>query len=88
MWQQEKWYQAIQTKPKLRFYKLFKTKLNVENYVLYNLEPIQRSLTAQLRAGILPLFIETGRFYNIKLEDRICKLCNMDKIDNEIHVLF
>ena len=39
-------------------------------------------------AGILPLFIETGRFYNIKLEHRICTLCNMNKIENEIHFLF
>ena len=86
--QQDKWYQDIQAKPKLRFYKIFKSTLNVENYVSYNLEPIQRSFIAQLRAGILPLFIETGRFYNIKLEHRICTLCNMNKIENEIHFLF
>ena len=67
---------------------LFKSKLVVENYVLYNLTPSQRSLTAQFRAGILPLNIETGRFRNIKLEERLCTLCNQNAVESELHFLF
>jgi hypothetical protein len=86
--QEEEWRRALVRKPKLRFYRQFKDKLVVENYVKYNLTSSQRSVTAQLRAGILPLHIETGRFRNTKLEDRLCTLCNLQEIESEIHFLF
>ena len=55
-----------------------------------------RSLLAQLRTGILPLRLETGRFQNIrdentghfrklKVEERVCTLCNLNCIEDEIH---
>ncbi len=34
-----------------------------------------RSLIAQTRIGILPLHIKTGRFRNVKLENRTCQGC-------------
>ena len=51
---------------------------------------------AQLRFGILPLRIETGRFKNIKdphtghfrklrPEERLCEICNCNEIEDEIH---
>ena len=86
--QEEKWKIDIQSKPKLRFYKTFKEHLTVENYVKYNLSPSERSCTAQLRAGILPLHIETGRFRNTKLENRLCSLCQLNEIEDEYHFLF
>ncbi len=42
---------------------------------------LQRSYLAQLRCGILPLDIETGRWYGVKEEDRICKACNDNQIE-------
>ena len=47
-----------------------------------------RSAFAKFRCGVAPLRIETGRYENRPLEDRICPLC--DKIESEImiHVLF
>ncbi len=47
----------------------------------------QRSYLAQLRCGILPLLIEVGRWYGVK-EDRICKACNNNQIENEYHFIF
>ena len=44
----------------------------------------KRSLLCQLRIGILPLEIETGRYTRKKVEDIICKLCKLD-IEDEIH---
>ncbi len=41
-----------------------------------------------LRSGILPLHIETGRFSNTKLDDRICNICNSGDIENEYHFVF
>ena len=40
---------------------------------------------AQLRLGILPLAIETGRYYRIRIENRFCKLCHNENIEDEIH---
>jgi len=48
----------------------------------------ERSFTAQLRSGTLPLHVETGRFRNIKLENRICSLCQLNEIEDEVHFLF
>ena len=46
-----------------------------------------RCLLAQFRLGILPLHIETGRFVNTPLENRICNLCNLNEIENEYHFI-
>ena len=56
----------------------------------------KRSLIAQLRSGILPLRIETGRYQNImdnntgrfrklKVEERVCMLCKTNNTEDEIH---
>ena len=50
--------------------------------------PRERSYLTQLRLGILPINIETGRYKSIPLERRICTLCNLDQIEDEIHILF
>ena len=33
----------------------------------------------------IPLEIETGRYYGITREQRICKQCNLNVIENEQH---
>ena len=45
----------------------------------------QRLLCAQLHSGTLTLALETGRFIGIPEEDRICLLCDLEEIENEIH---
>ncbi len=47
-----------------------------------------RSLISQLRLGILPLRIETGRYSNLREADRICQLCSANQVENESHFLF
>ena len=49
--------------PKLRSYIQFKMKYQAEEYLKLYLTNYQHSLLSQFRAGILPLRIETGRFY-------------------------
>ena len=48
-----------------------------------------RQCLAKLRCGSLPLAVETGRYAKpaIQLNERICKLCNSQSIENEIHFL-
>ena len=42
---------------------------------------------AKLRCGVLPIKIETGRFVNLALEDRICEVCNLNEIEDELHFI-
>ena len=84
----DKWKEGMLYKPKLRLYVLYKNVFKPENYVLLNLERSNRSILAQLRLGILPLRIETGRMKNEKPHERICMFCNSGSIEDEYHFLF
>ena len=84
----EDWSYGIWQKPKLRTYRLSKDAYCTDRYVTMNLSKSQRSLCAQLRAGILPLYIETGRYQAIPEENRICTMCCLGEVENEAHFLF
>ena len=86
--EEEDWKVLLVNKPKLRFYRIFKNTFKPETYVKLNLSVHERSQLAQLRFGILPLKVETGRFSNTPLEDRKCEMCNADEIEDECHFLF
>jgi hypothetical protein len=81
------WTQKITEKPKLRLYKTFKQELKTENYVSSNISRSERSFFAQLRFGILPIHIETGRFTRKPLEERTCNICNNGEVEDEEHFL-
>ena len=59
-----------------------------EEYVKINLKRNERSVLAQFRLGILPIRIETGRFIGERIEDRLCRMCDQNQIENEIHFMF
>ena len=84
---QEEWSVNICFKPKLWNYVKFKQDIFVEPYVTSNINRYQRSLLAKLRMGILPLQIETGRYFRKPLEDRLCLLCDQNNIEDEYHFL-
>jgi hypothetical protein len=76
-----------ESKPKLRTYITFKDDFYTEPYVKNCNARFKRSILAQLRSGVLPLFIETGRYYRIKAEDRLCKLCDLNVMEDEFHFI-
>ena len=81
------WVSQIENMPKLRTYRIFKKQYKVEEYVhLKNRK--HRSLLSQIRFGILPIEIETGRWRNIEAENRLCKLCISDRVEDESHFMF
>ena len=41
------------------------------------------SLLGQFRMGIVPLYVETGRFNNTPLERRLCTCCNLN-VEEEV----
>ena len=88
---QDEWYQKLQTKPKLRFYRIFKDMYKTEAYVNCKyLNKIQRCFFSKLRGGILPLEVETGRWKKpkkIPYEQRFCKTCDMKEVGDEKHFL-
>ena len=81
------WLLKMQGKLKLRTYKEFKLTFGTENYIKMNLARSERSYISQIRLGILPIRIETGRFTRLEEEQRICEMCNTGEIENENHFL-
>ena len=79
------WTSNIQQSPKLRTYNLFKKSFQLETYVKLNLLKGERSYLAQLRCGILPLRIETGRYVGKQIDIRTCLFCNKTEIETETH---
>ena len=80
-----KWSRDIQTVSKLKFYRLLKGEFTCENYVTLNLMKSERSTMCQLRSGILPLRIETGRYIGEPAEQRLCRFCPQNSVENETH---
>ena len=81
------WTDEINNMPKLRTYKLLKSRFCAEPYVLKCLSRPQRSAIARIRCGTFPLEIERGRFRSIPLDQRICKVCNSGCVEDEKHFL-
>ncbi len=82
----DNWALSVESKPKLRTYKLFKSEPTAEYYVKSFMRRFQRSTFAKFRCGILPIQIELGRFRGQKVVDRICPLCK-NAVETEIHFL-
>ena len=92
------WQNNVQNKPKLRLYRDIKLEFIPEPYVVKYVPKHARSLLAQIRLGILPLRIETGRFTNIvdrntglfrkmHVDERICTICDMNTTEDEAHFI-
>ena len=84
----QKWALESGRKPKLRTYIQVHNFDHVQTLVKSDLSRYQRSLLSQLKFGILPLKIETDRYQGIPLEERICKICNSNSVEDEFHFLF
>ena len=85
-----KWDKEMQTSPILRTYINFKCSFQTEAY-LYEIKDYRlRRPVAQFRLSSHRLKVETGRhvYPKIDLENRICELCNLNKVEDELHFLF
>ena len=72
---------------KLKFLSTVKEIYGMENYLKIKSYQNRRALT-KLRTSSHNLAIETGRWANTKREERLCKQCNENKIEDENHLLF
>ena len=85
--QNTEWLNNLVSKPKLRTYVTFKDKVCTEPYIYNYLAKGSRCLMAQFRSGVLPLHIETGRYDKTPLDNRVCKQCALNVIEDEYHFL-
>ena len=83
----KEWHTNIATYPKLRTYIIFKQEFNFEKYLLEVKDFKLRKSLSKLRLSSCDLQIEKGRYERQKPADRLCKLCNANSIEDEIHVV-
>lgn len=70
---------------KLRTFAKLKTSSGMEDYIKF-LPRRDRRIIVELRCGVAHLEIETGRWNNIQVEQRVCCSCP-DKVEDEQHFL-
>ena len=56
-------------------------------YIKYDLPLKFRMSLSKLRCSAYNLVVETGRHNNIEFENRICRLCNSSKVEDEYHFI-
>jgi hypothetical protein len=85
--EQEEWLKEINSKAKLRTYRTFKTKLELEPYLLSENNKPGRYLLTSIRTGTNKLRIETGRWKRPREEEseRVCRSCNSGEVEDEKH---
>jgi hypothetical protein len=81
------WFAQISSYSKLDTYSLFKTSFAYEKYLDAVSNKSHRECLTRLRCSSHKLFVEEGRYRNIDRNERICKLCNMNVVENEFHFL-
>ena len=84
-WQSE--VQNAHKHPKLRTYALYKSDLYKEPYISEHMSIIHKKFICKYRVSSHRLGIETGRYINKPVEERLCVHCPGDHIDDEIHLL-
>ena len=70
---------------KLRTYCLLKKEFTPEKYCTLILPHAHRSALCKFRCGVAPIRIETGRYENLPVSDRVCHFCNVT--EDECHVI-
>lgn len=83
----QRWYSDINNSPRLQSYCIFKHNFQTEQYLDCIKENKYRVALSRLRTSSHSLLIETGRYENIAREERLCKSCNMRKVETEFHFI-
>ncbi len=78
------WLQTVHESSKCKNYRIFKTELCFEKY-LVELPYKFRKCMLQLRTANHKLPVERGRYTNVPLQDRHCELCDVNAICDEFH---
>ena len=82
-----KWWLEANDKPKLRTYVQIHDHDNRRTIVKKNLSRSERSIVTKFKCGVLPIMIETGRYKDVPLEDRLCQICSDHVLEDEEHFI-
>jgi len=83
----ETWHISLNSVSKLSLYRSIKTAYGHEHYLnILNVRKYRHAY-AQLRSVFYELEIEKGRYNNTPIADRLCKICNLDQVENELHFI-
>ena len=83
----DQWWLEANNKPKLRTYVKVHDKYTQQAIVKRNLDRPHRSVIAKFKCGVLPIMIETGRYKDTPLEQRVCQMCNSQAVEDEEHFI-
>ena len=83
----QEWQNSTRTCVKLDYYCNYKTNFKFENYLRNIRDETLRKTLTRFRLASHKLAIETGRVQNIDRQDRLCRLCNINRIESEYHFL-
>ena len=71
-------------KNKLRTYRMFKIRYEMEPYLCFLNNPQYRHYLARFRCSAHKLLVETGRYIGLEFNQRICPHC-MEDVETEMH---
>ena len=83
----QKWYAEINNSSRLMSYCIFKHEFALEKYLSLQIENKYKVALTRFRTSSHDLFIESRRYDRTDRNLRICKSCNMSKIEDEFHFL-
>ena len=81
------WYSSINNSNRLLTYARFKHEFECENYLDFITDKRYRVSLSKFRLSSHDLEIERGRYINLDRNDRFCRFCNGNNIENEYHFL-
>ena len=83
-----RWKNNVCNNQKLTIYKEIKQRFETTNYIKLNLDRPLRSILCRLLSGTLKLHMETGRYKKIPRAERLCNICDLNLLEDEIHFVF
>ena len=79
----QRWYSEINNSNRLMSYSIFKHDFVLEKYLNLIIENKYKVALSRFRTSSHDLFVETGRYDNVPRDQRVCKSCNMNRIEDE-----
>ena len=79
------WSSKLYDSGKARHNRYIMPNFGLASYIKFDLPLKFRISLSKLRCSAHNLLVETGRHSNLDYENRICRLCNLNKIEDEFH---
>ena len=83
----QRWHSKINNSNRLMWYSIFKHDFVLEKYLNFTIANKHKVALSRFWTSSHDLFVETGRYDNVPRDKRLCKSCNMNRIEDEFHFL-